>query len=121
MKGFKEFLLRGNLVEIAVGLIMATAFASLVTALTNVLLEAVGKMTGGKDFNFDEMEVLGFQTIGPLITAVVAFIIMAVVVYFGIVKPYTAMRERFTTTQDEVDEQVELLREIRDSLRADRA
>ena len=61
---------------------------------TDILLEAVGKATAGRDFNFDKMEILGFQTIGPFLTALVAFIIMAAVVYFGVVKPYQAMRER---------------------------
>lgn len=121
MKGFKDFLMRGNLVEIATGLIMATAFASVVTAFTTFLLEVIGKLTGGADFNFDKMEILGFKTVGPLLTAIVAFIIMAAVIYFGVVKPYTAMRERFVAAEEETtDESVELLREIRDSLRAGR-
>ena len=122
MKGFKDFLMRGNLVEIATGLIMATAFAAVVTNFTNFLLEVVGRITGGKEFNFDDMEILGFQTIGPLLTALVAFLIMAAVVYFGVIKPYTAMRQRFVAAEEETtDESVELLREILDSLRAGRA
>ena len=121
MKGFRDFLIRGNLVEIAVGLIIATAFASLVTAFTNVLIEAIGKLTGGAEFNFDEMEIFGFQSVGPFLTALVAFLIMAAVVYFAVVKPYQAMRERFVAEEEETtDESVELLREIRDSLRAGR-
>lgn len=121
MKGFRDFLMRGNLVEIAVGLIMATAFAAVVKTFTDILLEAVGKATAGRDFNFDTMEILGFQTIGPFLTALVAFIIMAAVVYFGVVKPYQAMRERFVAAEEETtEESVELLREIRDSLKGGR-
>ena len=97
MKGFKDFLMRGNLVEIATGLIIATAFAAVVTAFTNFLLEAIGKVTGGKDFDFDKLEILGFKTIGPFLTALVAFVIMAAVVYFGVIKPYTALKARFQT------------------------
>ena len=118
MKGFKEFLLQGNLVEIATGLVIATAFARVVTAFTNFLMEVVGRLTGGADFNFDDMTIFGFQTVGPFITAIVAFIIMAAAVYFGVIKPYTAFRERFMTEQEEdIEESVELLREIRDSLK----
>lgn len=118
MKGFKEFLLQGNLVEIATGLIIATAFASVVTAFTNFLLEVIGRLTGGADFNFDEMEIFGFQTVGPFLTALVAFIIMAAAVYFGVIKPYTALKARFQTEEEEVvEEHIELLREIRDSLK----
>lgn len=122
MTGFKDFLMRGNLVEIAVGLIIATSFAAVVTAFTNFIIEAIGRVTRGKEFNFDEMEIFGFQTVGPFLTALVAFLIMAAVVYFGVVKPYTAMRARFVANEEETtDESVELLREIRDSLRAGRA
>ncbi|MBM6545377.1 MscL family protein [Janibacter sp. YIM B02568] len=121
MKGFKDFLMRGNLVEIATGLIIATAFAAVVAAFTNFLLEAIGKATGGADFNFDDMTIGGFQTVGPLLTALVAFLIMAAVVYFGVIKPYQAMRERFVAAEEETtEENVELLREIRDELRAGR-
>lgn len=122
MQGFKDFLMRGNLVEIAVGLIIATSFAAVVTAFTNFIIEVIGRITGGKEFNFDKMEIFGFQTVGPFLTALVAFLIMAAVVYFGVVKPYTAMRARFVANEEETtDESVELLREIRDSLRAGRA
>ena len=121
MKGFKDFLMRGNLVEIATGLIIATAFAAVVTAFTDFLLEAIGKAAGGADFNFDDMTIGGFQTVGPLLTALVAFLIMAAVVYFGVIKPYQAMRERFVAAEEETtEENVELLREIRDELRAGR-
>ena len=121
MKGFKDFLMRGNLVEIATGLIIATAFAAVVAAFTNFLLEAIGKATGGADFNFDDMTIGGFATVGPLLTALVAFLIMAAVVYFGVIKPYQAMRERFVAAEEETtEENVELLREIRDELRAGR-
>ena len=121
MKGFKDFLMRGNLVEIATGLIIATAFAAVVAAFTNFLLEPIGKATRGADFNFDDMTIGGFQTVGPLLTALVAFLIMAAVVYFGVIKPYQAMRERFVAAEEETtEENVELLREIRDELRAGR-
>lgn len=121
MKGFKDFLMRGNLVEIATGLIIATAFAAVVTAFTNFLLEAIGKVTGGKNFDFDELEIFGFKTVGPFLTALVAFVIMAAVVYFGVIKPYQAMRERFVAQEEETTaEDIELLREIRDELRAGR-
>lgn len=121
MKGFKDFLMRGNLVEIAVGLIIATSFAAVVTAFTNFILEVIGRLTGGAEFNFDDWKIFGFTTIGPLLTALVAFIIMAAVVYFGVVKPYQAMRERFTAAEEETTaEDIELLREIRDELRAAR-
>ena len=54
MKGFRDFVLRGNLIELAVAFIIGAAFAALIKAFTEVLLEAIGKVTGGADFNFDD-------------------------------------------------------------------
>ena len=54
MKGFRDFVLRGNLIELAVAFIIGAAFAALVDAFTKVILEAIGKATGGADFNFDD-------------------------------------------------------------------
>ena len=120
MKGFKDFLMCGNLVEIAVGLIIASAFGLVVTRFTELLLAAIAKVVGANP-NFDAFKPGGLP-VGAFITAVVAFLILAAVVYFGVVKPYTAMRERFVAAEEETtDESVELLREIRDSLRAGRA
>lgn len=118
MKGFKDFIMRGNLVELAVAFIMATAFAAVVTAFTAIVLEALAKAGGAP--NFDEWAPGGFTTVGPFLTALVAFVILAFVVYFFIVKPYEAAKARFTkpAMEDEaVAEEIALLREIRDALR----
>lgn len=115
MSGFKAFILRGNLVEIAVGLIMALAFAAVVTAFTDMLMGFIGKIGGQPDFS--SAEVAGVN-VGSFINAVVAFLIMAAVVYFFVVVPYTRAKERFfPTKQDEgTPEDVALLTEIRDLL-----
>ncbi|MGN7246096.1 large conductance mechanosensitive channel protein MscL [Janibacter anophelis] len=120
MKGFKDFIMRGNLVEIAVGLIIATSFATVVATFTDVIMSLIAKVLGANP-DFSSFKP-GDIPVGAFITAVVAFLILAAVVYFGVVKPYTAMRERFVKNEEETtDESVELLREIRDSLRAGRA
>ena len=82
MKGFRDFVLRGNLVELAVAFIIGAAFATVVGAFTKFILEAIGKATGGADFNFDDWQPGGWSTVGPLLTAVIGFLIMAFVVYF---------------------------------------
>src|SRR5690606_619037 len=89
-----DFIMRGNLVELAVAFIVATAFASVVTAFTAIVLEALAKAGGAP--NFDEWAPGGFTTVGPFLTALVAFVILAFVVYFFIVKPYEAAKSRFT-------------------------
>ena len=122
MKGFRDFVLRGNLIELAVAFIIAGAFAAVVTAFTSVVLEAIAKAGGAP--NFDEWQPGGFTTVGPFLTALVAFLLIAVIVYFFIVRPYTAAKERYFPEEpeaDTVDPNTELLREIRDTLRADRA
>ena len=123
MKGFRDFVLRGNLIELAVAFIIGAAFATVIAAFTKLLLEAIGKVTGGKGFNFDEWQPGGWSTVGPLLTAVVAFLVMAFVVYFFILKPYeTAKAKYFPAEPDSetIDPNTELLREIRDELRASR-
>ena len=121
MKGFKEFLLRGNLVELAVAFIMATAFAAVVTAFTQIILDLIGLMGGMPDFSNAQ---IGGVNVGVFLTALIAFLIMAAVVYFGLVLPYNKLRERFDKAEDEEEDATptseELLVEIRDLLREQR-
>lgn len=115
MSGFKNFILRGNLVELAVAFIMATAFAAVVTATVAVIMGLIGKAGGHPDFNSYKP---GGLLIGAWLTALISFVILAAVVYFLIVKPYTAAKERyFPSEADGVPADVALLEEIRDLLR----
>lgn len=113
MQGFKGFILRGNLVELAVAFIMATSFAAVVTAFTNLLLSIVSNF-GGQP-NFDKVEV-GEVVVGPFLTALVAFLILAAVVYFFVVVPYTKAKTKFFPDEAGGPSDVELLSEIRDLL-----
>ncbi len=121
LKGFKEFIMRGNLVELAVAFIMATAFAAVITALVAVILGFIGK-AGGQP-RFDEVELAGV-VVGGFINALVSFIIIAAVVYFLIVVPYNHLQERRARGEEPepaaVAEDVALLQEIRDLLAAGR-
>jgi large conductance mechanosensitive channel len=109
MSGFKNFLLRGNLVEAAVAFIMGVSFAKVVETFTAWLTSLLPgfELKAGED----PSEMTTF------INAVIAFVIMAAVVYFLVVVPYTKAKERFFPSEPGVDE-VSLLTEIRDSLRA---
>lgn len=118
MKGFKDFVMRGNLVELAVAFIIGAAFATVVTAFTAVVMELITKIAGS-EVTFDDWTPFDMSTVGPFLTALVAFLLIAFVVYFFIVKPYEAAKARFEKpAEEEVDAQVQLLTEIRDSLRA---
>lgn len=115
MKGFKDFVMRGNLVELAVAFIIATAFAAVVKTFTDLLLGIIGKAGGKPDFNAYKPQGL---PVGTFLTALVSFLIVAAIVYFFVVKPYEAAKARFSRTEVDAapDEEIVLLREIRDAL-----
>ena len=119
MTGFKNFLLRGNLIEIAVAFIMGGAFATVVTATVALIMDLIGKIGGTPDFSNYKP---GGVSLGAWITAVIAFLILAAVVYFLIVVPYTKAKARYFPASDEpgTPEDVALLTEIRDLLAAQR-
>ena len=113
MSGFKNFILRGNLVEIAVGLIMALAFAEVVSTFTATLMGFIGKVFDQPDFSGAEIADVN---VGLFINALIAFLIMGAVVYFLVVVPYTKAKERFFPDEAPGPSEVELLTQIRDSL-----
>lgn len=119
MQGFKDFIMRGNLVEIAVGLIIALAFAEVVNAMVTVIMDLVGKAGGTPNFSG---YAPGGVHVGAFLTAVIAFLILAAVVYFLVVLPYNKLMERMGRGEEELppDENVVLLSEIRDLLATQR-
>jgi large conductance mechanosensitive channel len=115
MTGFKNFILRGNLVELAVAFIMATAFAAVINSLVAVLMGIIGKAGGHPDFN---SYTPGGLLLGVFITSVISFVVIGAVVYSLVVQPYTAAKERYFPAEAEgVPADVALLEEIRDLLR----
>lgn len=119
LKGFKEFIMRGNLVELAVAFIIATTFAVVVTELVAVIMGFIGKAGGQPDFS--KVTVAGV-VIGGFINALITFVIVAAVVYFFIVVPYNKLQERRAAGAEPAppSEEVTLLTEIRDLLARDR-
>lgn len=114
MDGFKNFILRGNLVELAVAFVMAAAFAKVVEASVALLMDIIGKIGGQPDFSNYKP---GGVSVGAWITAVIAFVILAAVVYFMVVKPYTQAKEKyFPSPEPGTPEDIKLLQEIRDLL-----
>jgi large conductance mechanosensitive channel len=112
MSGFKNFLLRGNLVDLAVAVIIGTAFGTVVAAFTQWLtLKVAGDgsdLFSGKEGSF-----------GAVLNAIISFVILAAVVYFLVVLPYTKARERFfPSPAPGTPEDIVLLKEIRDLLAA---
>lgn len=121
MKGFKEFILRGNVVELAVAVIIGGAFAKIVDAVVKFLMDVIGAFGGQPNFDQLGVTIAEGKTLlfGPVITAIVSFLTIAAVVYFVIVKPYEfAESHRKVAEEAAPDPQLELLKEIRDSIRA---
>lgn len=116
MTGFKNFILRGNLIELAVALIMALAFTAVVTATVDLIMSLIGKVGGQPDFSGWRP---GDLPVGTWLTALISFLIISAVVYFLIVQPYTAAKDRFfPTVEPGTPADVALLQEIRDLLAA---
>ncbi|MDT0183452.1 MscL family protein [Microbacterium sp. ARD31] len=112
MTGFKNFILKGNLIEIATGLIMALAFAAVVTTFT-AWLTALLPDSSSEYFSNEP------NSFGAFLNAVISFLIMAAVVYFFIVLPYTKAKERFFPSEAEgTPADIALLEEIRDAIKA---
>ncbi len=116
LEGFKQFIMRGNLVELAVAFVIGAAFAAVVTAFVGVIMSLVGIVFGGPP-NFDAVAI-GDLVVGPFITAVVSFLVIAVVVYFFVVVPYNKIQERRAKGEEPTppSEEVTLLTQIRDLL-----
>ena len=122
MKGFmtelKEFINKGNVMDMAVGMIIAGAFGSIVTALVdNILMPIVGMLLGG--VNFAELSVkVGDAAIvyGAFIQAIVDFLIIALVI-FVIVKNINKMKKEEPEEPEEDPADIALLTEIRDLLK----
>jgi len=120
LKGFRDFIMRGNLVELATAFIMATAFAALITAFVGFVMSIISKIFGGPP-NFDDYTP-GDILVGPVITALIAFLIIAAAVYFMIIVPYDKFQERRKRGMEDepepIAEDVAILQEIRDLLAA---
>ena len=112
MTGFRTFILRGNLIELAVALIMALSFAAVVTTFTEWL-------TGLMPDSASEIFSKDPQSFGAFLNAVIAFVLLAAVVYFFVVVPYMKAKERFFPAEEEgTPADIALLEEIRNLLAA---
>jgi large conductance mechanosensitive channel len=125
LKGFKDFLMRGNVVDLAVAVIIGTAFTAIVTAIADSFIKPLIASIGGAKVTGLSWQIVADNPdanidFAAIITAVINFLIVAAVVYFLIVLPMKKLQDRRkrgeeTGPSDPTD--VELLTEIRDLLR----
>ena len=99
MKGFRDFVLRGNVVDLAIAVLIGAAFGALVKSFTDDLLTPlIGAFGGVRDFSALQVAVNGSPLlVGSFINAVIAFLITAAVLYFLVVKPVNALMARYRT------------------------
>lgn len=97
VKEFREFILRGNLVDLAVAVVIGTAFGAVVTAFVKDLITPLIAAIGGQsDFSGLTFTINGSKFLyGDFINALVAFLIIALVIFFFIIKPVNALMARF--------------------------
>src|SRR5687768_11739540 len=121
IKEFRDFLLQGNLLELAVAFIMAAAFGAVVIAFTDgIIMAFIAAIFGEPSFDSIGLDIGdGRLEIGRFLTALVNLIIVGAAVFFLIVKPAKALkaRQRDEGVTEPISEDTELLREIRDLLR----
>lgn len=119
LKEFKEFISKGNIVDMAIGVIIGSAFGKIVTSLVNdIFMPIIGVIIGGLDFSNLSIKV-GNSTImyGSFIQNVVDFLIVAACIFFMIKVLSKFKKKEEVKTETIVDENTLLLREIRDLLK----
>jgi large conductance mechanosensitive channel len=128
-KGFKDFILRGNVVDLAVAVVIGAAFGTIVTSFTQRILQPlINAITPPESPGFGVQIVAGKEStyidVAAVISAAINFLIVAAVVYFLIVLPLNHLKERRKRGEEAGPAEptdIELLTEIRDLLREQRA
>ena len=121
LKGFKDFLLRGNVVELAVAVVIGAAFTAVVSAFADSFLTPlIGLVAGGGEVGGSVTVDGQTFTYGAFVSQVITFVLTAAVVYVAVVLPLKTVAERRRRGEEAgpvAPTQVELLAEIRDLLR----
>jgi large conductance mechanosensitive channel len=123
IKEFRDFILRGNVIDLAVAVIMGAAFGAVVTAFVASFLTPLIAAIGGKpDFGDLAFTINGARfTYGAFLNALISFLLIAAVVFFAVVKPMNTLAARAARqdqpASDAPAEDIVLLTEIRDELR----
>ncbi|UVY83230.1 large conductance mechanosensitive channel protein MscL [Brachybacterium sp. NBEC-018] len=126
MKGFKDFVMQGNVIDLAVGVVIGGAFTALVTGFVDYIINPVVAAAGGSGsiglgYQIIDGNENTFINVGALISAIITFLITAAVVYFVFVLPINRAREFANRNKpaevESAPEDIVLLTEIRDALR----
>ncbi len=122
LKGFREFIMRGNVIDMAIGIIIGGAFTSIVTAISDFLLAIIAGIVGAPEFDTVLQFTINNSVVKPgvILTALVNFLLVAAALYFFVVLPMNKFNEHIHRNDEVIEEGVdantELLTEIRDLL-----
>ncbi|WJY97104.1 large conductance mechanosensitive channel protein MscL [Corynebacterium fournieri] len=126
LQGFKEFILRGNVIQLAVGVVIGAAFTAVVTAFSDAIINPLLAALGGVDysglgFHVREGNEATFVDFGAVLTAIINFLLIAAVIYFLLVAPMNKLdaahkRHKGIDPEEPEPTDTELLTEIRDLL-----
>jgi large conductance mechanosensitive channel len=121
LKGFRDFLMRGNVVDLAVAVVIGAAFGAVVNAFADDFIGGIlGAIGGSPDFGRAGFTVNGSKIVyGSTVTALIQFLIVAAAIYFVVVLPMQAMARRRGVEEESPGptDEVVLLTDIRDALR----
>ena len=129
LKGFKEFILRGNVIDLAIAVVIGAAFQKVVDTMVSAIVTPIVNAAGGANsqglgFFVKSGQENTFVNFSAIVNSVIVFLIPAAVVYFVFVLPMNKLAERRARGQEPepeaVSEEAMLLQEIRDELRAQR-
>lgn len=124
LKGFKDFIMRGNVIDLAVAVVVGAAFAKVVEIVVSSLVTPLLNAVGGASVGGLGVEIISgredtYMDFAAIINALIVFLITAAVVYFVLVAPmnkFNELRKRGVEEPEEVSEEIATLREIRDLL-----
>lgn len=125
LKEFRDFLMRGNVVDLAVAVVIGAAFGALVNSLVaDLLTPIIAAVVGEPDFSGLTFMINGSEfRYGSFINALIAFVSIAAAIFFFVVKPMNEIQQRLgrgKTEPEAPSEDIQLLTDIRDELRAQR-
>ena len=119
---FKDFINKGNVVDLAVGVLIGSAFSSIVTSLTNNIISPIIGMFGEADFSGMVLNIhVGIIKLslkyGAFLTDVINFVIMAFIIFLIVKFMNKIMTKKEEKVEEKVNEELEVLKEIRDNLK----
>jgi large conductance mechanosensitive channel len=120
IKEFRDFLFRGNVIDLAVAVVLGAAFGAIVTSLVEDILTPLLGLLGIPDFSIWVIQVGDAEMrIGDFLNTLISFVLIAAAIFFVVIKPYQRLAAlRATPDEGAAPTEVELLTQIRDELRS---